>query len=412
VTDKASTRENLEALDREDCLAAFRYRFDLPNDTIYLDGNSLGAMPRSTPARIDWVVRQEWRNDLNASWWKHNWLDLPRRIGDKIARILGADEGEVIVSDSTSLNLFKLLVGALQLMAGRGTILSDSSNFPGDLYVAQSAARAQNRKLRIVAPARLVDELDEDVAVVMFSQVDFRTGRLVELRPVAEQAHAVGALVLCDLSHSAGVMPLALGHDGIDLAVGCGYKFLNGGPGAPAFMYVANRLLHSIENPIWGWLGHAETFAFEAEYRPDSSIARFLVGCPPILSLIALEEGIDLLLEADLHAVRRKSVALTSRFIDLLRQEWGDDGPEILSPLDGRRRGSQVAIRHPLASRIVRALSENGVIAEFRAPDIIRFGFAPLYVCYADIWDSSQILKRVTHQVDADRRVAPATAKV
>jgi hypothetical protein len=206
----------LEALDREDCLAAFRYRFDLPNDTIYLDGNSLGAMPRSTPTRIDCVVRQEWRNDLNASWWKHNWLDLPRRIGDKIARILGADQGEVIVSDSTSLNLFKLLVGALQLMAGRGTILLDSSNFPGDLYVAQSAARVQNRKLRIVAPARLVDELDEDVAVVMFSQVDFRTGRLVELRPVAEQAHAVGALVLCDLSHSAGVMPLALGHDGID----------------------------------------------------------------------------------------------------------------------------------------------------------------------------------------------------
>ena len=407
----ASTRKDLERLDREDCLAAFRHRFDLPDDTIYLDGNSLGAMPRSTQTRIDRVLRHEWRNDLNASWWKHSWLDLPRRIGDKIARILGADEGEVIVSDSTSLNLFKLLVGALQLRAGRGTVLSDSSNFPGDLYVAQSAARVQNRRLRIVAPAKLVDELDEDVAVVMFSQVDFRTGRLVELRPVAERAHAVGALVLCDLSHSAGVMPLALGHDGIDLAVGCGYKFLNGGPGAPAFLYVANRLLHLIENPIWGWLGHAEAFAFEAEYHPAPSIARFVVGCPPILSLVALEEGIDLLLEADPRAVRRKSIALTSSFIDLLRQEWSDDAPEILSPLDGRRRGSQVALRHPSAGPIVRALAENGVIAEFRAPDIVRFGFAPLYVCFADIWESSQILKRVTRQVDANRGKAPPRRK-
>jgi kynureninase len=406
----ALTREDFAVLDREDCLAAFRHGFDLPEHIIYLDGNSLGAPPRTTRGRLDGVVARDWRNDLNASWWKHRWLDLPRGIGDKIARIIGAEEGEVIVTDSTSVNLFKLLMGALDLRPERRVILSDRSNFPGDLYVAQGVARAQKRALRIVAPETMIDALDEDVAVVTFSQVDFRSGRLMELRPVVERAHAVGALVLCDLSHSAGVLPLQLGSDGVDLAVGCGYKFLNGGPGAPSFLYAAKRLVSAIENPIWGWLGHPDAFAFEPEYRPDPSIARFLAGCPPLLSLVALEEGIDLLLEADLGAVRRKSLALTGRFIDLARQECGGDSFEIVSPLDGRRRGSQVTLRHPSAARIVRALAESGVIAEFRAPDLIRFGFAPLYVSFADIWDSIAALKRVLHEVGSDRGALPRSA--
>lgn len=402
------TRENCEALDGADTLAGFRHRFDLPVGKIYLDGNSLGAPPIAARQRVDRAFAQ-WRNDLNASWWKHGWLDLPRQLGDKLARIVGANSGEVIVADSTSVNLFKLLLGATQLRHDRRVILTDAGNFPGDLYVAQGIAQAQQRKLRIVPAKELIESIDRDTAVVMLSQVDFRSGQLTELKPVVARAHAMGALVLVDLAHSAGVLPLRLSDDGVDLAVGCGYKFLNGGPGAPAFLYVAKPLLESFANPIWGWIGHRDAFAFESEYRPAPSIASFQVGCPPLLSLIALDAGVDLVLEADLQAVRRKSAALTGAFIDSVSPQCAANRIEIVTPFESHRRGSHVSLRHPQASRLADGLADHGVIAEFRAPDLVRFGFAPLYISFRDLWGATEILKRVLREIEAPRRAhAPA----
>jgi kynureninase len=389
------TRQDAERLDAADPLAAFRERFVLPVGVIYLDGNSLGALPRETARRVAEVVNAEWGQDLIKSWNLHGWIDLPRRVGAKIARLVGAEPNEVLVADSTSVNLFKLLAGALRLQKGRPVILSEANNFPTDLYIAQGLIEllGGGYELRTVPRDQVLEALDARVAVLMLTQVDYRSGALWDLAAVTERAHAVGALVLWDLAHSAGALPVDLNGAGADLAVGCGYKYLNGGPGAPAFLYAARRLQEKLRTPLSGWLGHAAPFAFEPEYRPGAGIDRFLCGTPPILSLAALECGVDLTLQADLTLVRKKSLALGELFLDCVQGAVPEFA--LASPVDPNQRGSQVSLRHPEGYAIVQALIARGVIGDFRAPDVLRFGFAPLYTRYVDVWEAVTILAEI-----------------
>jgi len=391
------TRAACLARDAADPLCAFRDRFILPPGIVYLDGNSLGPLPRDTPARVARVVEAEWGQGLIRSWNSAGWIAAPTRIGDKIARLVGAAPGEVLVADSTSVNLFKLLAGALAARPGRGTILSVVDNFPTDLYMAEGLGRLLDgrARLRLVEPDAVPGAIDADTAVVMLTAVDYRTGRRFDMPAITAAAHAAGALVLWDLAHSAGAMPVDLAGCDADLAVGCGYKYLNGGPGAPAFLYVARRLQAEWRQPLTGWLGHDRPFDFAVAYRGAAGIARNLVGTPPMLSLAALEAGVDLMLEADLGAIRAKSMALGDLFIALVEQELPAAGLTLAAPRDAAARGSQVSLRHPEGYAIVQALIARGVIGDFRAPDIARFGFGPLYTSHADIWDAVAALKDV-----------------
>jgi kynureninase len=366
----------------------------LPDGVIYLDGNSLGPLPKATPARVSQVMEQEWGQALIRSWTDHGWIDLPFRLGNKIARLIGAAPDTVVVADSTSVNLFKLLAAALDRQQDRSVILTEEGNFPTDLYIAQGLAALLRRghELRAVPASSLITALDRDVAVLMLTQVNYRSGAMHDMAALTGAAHAAGALVLWDLSHSAGAVPLQLDADDVDLAVGCGYKYLNGGPGAPAFLHVAQRLQDDLRLPLTGWLGHAEPFAFESTYRPAGGIARTVVGTPPILSLAALEVGIDLALQAPMAAVRAKSLALTQLFIALMQ---GASGFRLLTPTERAARGSQVSFAHPHAYQIMQALIERGVIGDFRAPDVLRFGLAPLYVRFVDVWDAVATLRDV-----------------
>jgi kynureninase len=391
------TRDEVEALDRSDELAAFRDRFVLPDGVIYLDGNSLGALPKATPARVAQVVQQEWGQSLIRSWTDHGWIDLQFRVGEKIGKLIGAARGTTVVADSTSVNLFKLLAAALDQRPGRSVILTEEGNFPTDLYMAQglTALLQRGHVLRPVPGAQLRDALNNTVAVLMLTHVNYRSGAMSDMTALTRAAHAVGALVLWDLSHSVGAVPLRLDTDDVDLAVGCGYKYLNGGPGAPAFLYVAQHLQADLRLPLTGWLGHAEPFAFESSYRPATGIARAVVGTPPILSLAALEVGIDVSLQASISAIRKKSLQLVDLFIALMEQECGDDSFRLLTPNDPSARGSQVSFAHPHGYAITSALIERGVIGDFRAPDVLRFGLAPLYVRFADVWDAVAVLSEV-----------------
>jgi kynureninase len=386
-------RAAFERLDAADPLRGFRDRFALPDGVIYLDGNSLGALPRATGPRLAELVRAEWGGDLITSWNKHGWIDLPARVGDKIARLIGAAPGQVVVADSTSVNLFKLLSAALDLAQGRTVVLSDHGNFPTDLYIAQGlvAARGGGLALRLVDEGAVTDAIDLSTAVVMLTHVNYRSGRLHDLAAVTAAARRAGAVMLWDLSHSAGAMPIALDAAGADLAVGCGYKYLNGGPGAPAFLYIARHHQARVRPPLSGWMGHEAPFAFDLDYRPAVGIARNLCGTPPILSLAALEVGVDLMLEADLAQVRAKSMALGERFAALVEARCPDTF-ELASPSDPAARGSQICLRHPDGYAIAQALIGRGVIGDFRAPDILRFGFAPLYLRYVDVWDAVEQL--------------------
>jgi kynureninase len=382
-------RADYERSDAADPLGAFRDRFDLPPGVIYLDGNSLGALPRRAAVRLAELVGTEWGRDLITSWNRHGWIGLPLLIGDKIARLIGAGPGEVAVADSTSVNLFKLLSGALDLRPGRTVVLSDTGNFPTDLYVAQGLAglRGGALSLRAVDETQVIEAIDHRTAVVMLTHVNYRTGRLHNMAAVTAAAHRAGALVLWDLSHSAGAMPIALNAIEADLAVGCGYKYLNGGPGAPAFLFVAARHQANFRPPLSGWMGHAAPFAFDLDYRPAAGIARNLCGTPPILGLAALEVGVDLMLEADLGTVRAKSMALGAGFATLVEAHCPGLF-ELASPRDPEARGSQLCLRHQHGYAIIQALIARGVIADFRAPDILRFGFAPLYLRHVDMWDA------------------------
>jgi kynureninase len=391
------TREACAALDAADPLAPWRERFVLPAGLIYLDGNSLGPLPRTTEALMQDVVRRQWGEDLITSWNRHGWVDLPQRLGAKIARLIGAKANEVIVADSTSVNLFKLLAAALRLRPRRSVVVSERSNFPTDLYVAQGMRDLLGGRmsLRLVASQELEAALDEDAALLMLTHVDYRTGRMHDMARLTRAAHEAGALALWDLAHSAGTVPVDLDAAEVDLALGCGYKYLNGGPGAPAFLFVAERWHEHARQPLTGWFGHAQPFAFESVYQPAPGIARFLAGTPPILSLKALEAGVDLLLQVDQRALRRKSMALTDVFIRLVEERCAEFGFTIASPRAAGVRGAQVALRHPEGYAIVQALIARSVIGDFRAPDLLRFGFAPLYVRFIDAWDAAETLRAV-----------------
>lgn len=381
-------------LDAQDPLREARTRFRLPKGVIYLDGNSLGVLPAATPARLAEMIEREWGEGLIRSWNTAGWVDAPRRVGEKIGQLIGARSGETIVADSTSVNLFKLLAMALKLRPGRSVILSEHRNFPTDLYVAEGLVELLGRQheLHCVEAGQIEASITDDIAVLMLSHVNFSNGAMYDLARITQAAHARGALVLWDLAHSAGAMPLALADADADFAVGCGYKYLNGGPGAPAFLYINQRLHAQVRTPIAGWFGHARPFAFETGYAPASGIEQAQAGTPAILSLTALECGVDELLRVSMDAVRDKSVRMTELFIMLAERELAGQGFELASPRESAQRGSQICLRHPNAWPICQALIAHGVIGDFRAPDILRFGFAPLYVSYAEVASAVNLL--------------------
>jgi kynureninase len=407
------TREAVLALDAADELAFLREAFALPSGVVYLDGNSLGALPRAAAGRLREVVEREWGERLVRSWNESGWIDLPARVAARIAGLVGAAPDEVAVADSTSVNLFKLLAGALRLRPDRRVILSEAENFPTDLYVAQGlASLADGLELRLVPRDGLRAALDARVAVLMLTQVDFRTGESHDLSTWTRAAHGQGALALFDLSHSAGAMPIDLQGCGADLAVGCGYKYLNGGPGAPAYAFVARRHQEAFVTPLAGWMGHAEPFAFDPRYRPAEGIARLACGTPPILSLAALECGVETIERGGVARLRRKSVALTDLFIRLVEQECAGHGLALASPREADRRGSQVSLRHPEGYAIVQALISRGVIGDFREPDLLRFGFAPAYLRFSDVWDAVAALRAVMAEREWQRPQHRTRAKV
>ena len=391
--------------DADDPLAPFRARFGLPEGTIYLDGNSLGALPLATPGRLAEVVHEEWGRGLITSWNAAGWVAAPQRIGDKIARLVGADEGEVIACDSTSVNLFKLLTAALSLRPERTTILSESGNFPTDVYMMQGIETLTRGavRARLVGPDEIEAVLDDRVAVLLLTQVHYKTGRMRDIAALTARAHACGALTIWDLSHSAGAVPVDLAAAQADFAVGCGYKYLNGGPGAPAWLYVARRHQDRVSPVLSGWFGHARPFDFTDDYQPAVGIARFLCGTPPVLGLAALECGVDLMLEADMAQIRAKSVALGELFVADMAPLCERFGFTLASPADPAARGSQIAYAHPEAYAIVQALIARGVIGDFRAPDILRFGLTPLYLRFADVERAVAILGEIMEARAWDR---------
>jgi len=407
------TRDDCLALDAGDALAPLREQFELPAGRIYLDGNSLGALPRATAERVQQVVRQEWGHDLIQSWNTAGWIALPQRLGNKIAQLVGAGANELVVADSTSVNLFKVLSAASKLVRqdspGRRVIVSERSNFPTDLYIAEGLCRELGWELALLEPDELAARLRSDVALLMLTHVNYRSGRMHDMAALTSQAHACGALAVWDLAHSAGAVPVDLHAANADFAVGCGYKFLNGGPGAPAFVWVHPRHSERFWQPLSGWMGHAAPFEFAPGYRPAPGIARYLCGTPPVLSLAALECGVDTVLAAQplggMAALRDKSVALTELFARLVEERCDGMALAVVSPRDAARRASQVSLSHgsPCASggyAIVQALIARGVVGDFRAgtersPDILRFGFAPLYTRFVDTWDAVEHLRQV-----------------
>ncbi len=398
-------RASLLAQDAADPLAVFHDAFDLPADVLYLDGNSLGALPKRALQIAQRVLQEEWGSGLIRSWNDAGWFSLPRRLGDKIAQLIGAEAGEVVVTDSTSVNLFKVLNAALQLRPGRLTIVSERENFPTDLYMAEGLARmrGQGHVLHLVdTPDEIEAAIDTDCAVLMLTHVNYRTGRMHDMARFTRLAHDKGALVVWDLAHSAGAVPVDLNACAADFAVGCTYKYLNGGPGAPAFVFAARRWQALSEQPLSGWWGHAAPFAFDPGYRPEDGIGRFLCGSAPILSMAVAEAGIDLMLEATIARVRAKSIMLCETFIALVRQECAGLGLELASPADPDLRGSQVSLVHEQGYAIMQALVARGVIGDYREPGILRFGFAPSYLRHVDIWDAVAALKDVmlTHEWD------------
>jgi kynureninase len=399
------TRAHCEARDAADPLARWRDAFALPEGVLYFDGNSLGALPKATAPRLAELVEREWGQDLVTSWNKHHWIDLPRRVGDKLARLIGAGPGEVVAADSTSVNLFKVLAAALSLNAGRAVILSERDNFPTDLYIAEGliGLLGGRHRLRLVDGDAVAGAIDGDTAAVMLTHVNYRTGAMHDMAAVTAAAQRSGALMLWDLAHSVGAVPVDLTAAGADFAVGCGYKYLNGGPGAPAFLWVAKRHQERFQQPLSGWLGHAQPFAFEAGYRPAPGIGRYVAGTPPVLAMAALEAGVDLLLGVPPAALREKSVGLTETFIAALDDIGEALGLTLITPRDPLRRGSQVSLRHAAGYPVMQALIARGVIGDFRAPDILRFGFAPLYIRFVDAWDAAAALVEVLRHRAWDR---------
>jgi kynureninase len=409
------TRVDLERLDAADPLAHLRNEFILPEGEIYLDGNSLGALPRRVVARMQRAIEEEWGRGLIRSWNDAGWYPAPLRTGEKIASLIGAGAGEVAACDSTSVNLFKVLVAGLRIRPGRTIIVSEQANFPTDAYINAGVAELLGVELRAVLPdalERAIEEAGQALALVQLTHVNYRTGRMYDMRRITGLAHRQGALAVWDLCHSAGVLPLDLNGCEADLAVGCGYKYLNGGPGAPAFVFVAERHLATLRQPIQGWHGHARPFAFADDYQPHAGIERMLTGTAPQLSLIALEEALGVFDGVDMQAVRRKSIALGDLFIQLAERELHGHGFGLASPRDAVERGSQVSLTHAHGYAVMQALIARGVLGDFRAPDILRFGFAPLYVRYTDIWDAIAALRQVMDTRAWDRAAFKAVKAV
>jgi len=385
------TREDCLALDAADGLAFARNRFSLPDGVIYLDGNSLGALPRRTPARVADTVANEWGKGLIRSWNDARWIDAPAAIGAKIARLIGADGDEVIVTDSVSVNVFKLAASALRLRPGRRVIVTESGNFPTDIYVLQGLAALTGIELRVVPTADLAAALDEHVALLLLTQTNYRSGAVHDMAALTAAAHSAGALACWDLSHSAGAIAVELNAAHADLGVGCGYKFLNGGPGAPAFAFVARRHHDVFAQPITGWFAHAAPFAFEGSFRPGTGMARMLSGTPGVLGMAALASGVATFDGIDMAAAAAKSRALGDLMIDLVEERC----PEIGVACPRANRGAQVSFSHPNAYEICQALIARSVIGDFRPPNVVRFGLPALYVRYVDVWDAVEYLTRV-----------------
>jgi kynureninase len=382
------TLDEALALDAGDPLAHCRARFSLPDGVVYLDGNSLGALPRATSAAVAAVVEAQWGSDLIASWNRHDWIGAPQRLGDRIAPLIGAAPGEVLVGDSTSVNLFKLLAAALAARPGRRTILSEQGNFPSDLYIAQGLGRLTGAQLKTVAANDVEAAIDADTAVVMLTHVDYRSARVHDMKRITAAAQDAGALMLWDLSHSAGAVPVDLNGCEADLAVGCGYKYFNGGPGAPAFAFVAKRLQDQLDQPLSGWLGHADPIAFEPDYRPAPGIPRFQTGTPSILAMAALDAGLATFDGVAISELEAKSRRLSGLFIKLVAARC----PELSLASPTGERGSHLVFEHPDAYPLMQALIERGVIGDYREPDLLRFGFAPLYNSFADVWRAVDVL--------------------
>jgi kynureninase len=401
------TLDEALALDAADPLAPLRKQFSIPDGLIYLDGNSLGVMPKAAPARVQQVITQEWGVGLIGSWNSAGWMELAPRIGDKIARLIGAGPGECVAADSTSVNLYKVLNAALAIARAdapqRTRIVSERSNFPTDLYIAEATAAERGFELVLAdSPEALPALLDERCAVLMLTHVNYSNGRIHDMAALTKAAHASGALTIWDLAHSAGALPLSLSASGADFAIGCGYKYLNGGPGAPAFVWVAPRHAERFWQPLAGWMGHAAPFEFTPGYRPAPGIRRYLCGTPPVLGLAALECGVDTVLAAEAHggmaALRAKSLALTRAFAALVEERCAGHGLRLVSPRNDAVRGSQVCFAHPTHGyAMVQALIARGVVGDFRAPDILRFGFTPLYLRFVDVWDAVERMRQMLH---------------
>lgn len=404
------TRDSLAAMDANDPLAPFKDKFFIPDGVLYFDGNSLGVVPKTVEGRLHQVITQEWGVGLVRSWNTAGWYEMPRRLGNKIAKLIGANEGEVVVADSTSVNLFKVLAAGVKLNPNRRVILSEPDNFPTDLYMAQGLIQllGSDHELVLKPANEIMSAIDENTALVMLTHVNYRTGAMHDMNAITAQAHAKGALVIWDLAHSAGALPVDLTGAHADFAIGCGYKYLNGGPGAPAFVYVAKRHQPNFSQPLAGWMGHNKPFAFDWKYEPAEGIGRYLAGTQPVLSMTALECGVDVMLEADMSLVRQKSLTMADVFMQLVEERCGNYGLELVTPTDGSIRGSQVSYSHPQGFPIMQALIAAGVIGDYREPNILRFGFTPLYVSYTDIWDTvtilADILKKRTWEQPAFQR--------
>ncbi len=393
------TRDEARALDARDPLAAYRARVTLPADTLYLDGNSLGALPAHVPAALADAASRQWGDRLIRSW-NEGWFDAPARVGARIAPLIGAAPDEVIVGDSTSIHLFKLIVAALRLDPTRRTVLSEAGNFPTDLHIAEGAvACVPGARLRVVAREDLAAALDDDTALLLLTHVHYKTAARFDMPGWTARAHAAGALVLWDLSHSVGAVPIDLAD--ADLAVGSTYKYLNGGPGAPAFLYVAKRWQDRLESPLSGWMGHAAPFAFEDGYRPAPGMARWRTGTPGILSMTALDTALDLWDGIDMAALAAKSAALFT----ILADAGAALGLDCVTPVDPAQRGSHISFRHPHAYAVSQALIARGVIGDFRDPDILRLGLTPLYLSHEDVWRAGDILREIIETRDWDRPI-------
>ena len=385
------TFEDAAELDAADPLAFARERFRIPDSVIYLDGNSLGALPKAAPALLAETAERQWGDDLIASWNKHGWIEWPTRIAAKLAPIVGAKPTELLFADSTSVCLFKLLAAAARARPGRRTILTQKRNFPTDLYVAQGLADMLALKLAAAEPEQIIGAIGEDTAVVTLTHVDYRSAAIHDMPAINEAARAAGALVVWDLSHSAGAIELDLNGSGAELAVGCGYKYLNGGPGAPAFIYVAEHLQDQLRSPLQGWMGHAEPFAFVDDYRPAKGMLKWLTGTPSILALAALDAGLDTFDGIPMRDLAAKSRSLSQLFVDEVEARCGDQ-VRLASPRDPLKRGSHVVFADPHGYSVMQALIERAVIGDFRAPDLMRFGFAPLYNSHAEVVRAAEII--------------------